>query len=429
MSVSPSDVHPSIASTEFRALFESEFSYVCRSLRRCGVRDADVEDLAHDVFLGVHARLPEFDRARPIKPWLFGISFRVASHHTRRPGYRREEAGTVAVDPTDETPPVDTQIEAAERRQLVLSALDALDEDRRNVLVMHDLDELPMRDIAEELGIPVFTAYSRLRAAREQFAQAIRAPASPRRWFVSHSLPPNERLPPDIEEFLRAERAYEPEPAERRERVLRRVQASTLALTLGHRPSPKSSKPTVHWVRFLREKATVGIAAVVVAAALIGTAAGFVGGYRTGERAATPGPARAPLPAPIPPALPPSELPAEITLPSAPAPSAAIPRTIPRGSAEVRGRDDNLAAETALIQRARTALARGDSAGALEATEAHARQFPRGRLAEERESIAIQALVAAGRNQEARARASEFLAKYPKSMFRPAVEVALSSIR
>lgn len=158
---------------DFRALFEAEFSYVCRSLRRCGIRDADVEDLAHDVFLAVHTHLGNFDRSRPIKPWLFGISFRIASHFKRRPGYRREEIGE-GDDLLDETPLADAKIETEQKRALVLAALDALDDDRRAVLVMHDLDEIPMKDIAEVLGIPVFTGYSRLRAAREHFIAAAR---------------------------------------------------------------------------------------------------------------------------------------------------------------------------------------------------------------------------------------------------------------
>lgn len=166
----PANAHESA----FRALFEAELSYVCRSLRRCGVREADVEDLAHDVFLAVHSRPEAYDPTRPIKPWLFGISFRIASHYKRRPGYKREELGVERAEAPDAAPLADAKIETDQKRALVLAALDALDDDRRAVLVMHDLDELPMKDIAEVLGVPLFTGYSRLRAAREQFAAAAR---------------------------------------------------------------------------------------------------------------------------------------------------------------------------------------------------------------------------------------------------------------
>ncbi len=157
----------------FRGIFESEFSYVCRSLRRCGIRDRDVDDLAHDVFLAMHLRFGDFDRTRPIKPWLFGITFRVASHHRRRPGYQREGLDDgIDTERRDHAPLADEQLDDHRKRAMVLQLLDTLDLDRRAVLIMHDLDELPMKEVAEALGIPVFTAYSRLRVAREEFAAA-----------------------------------------------------------------------------------------------------------------------------------------------------------------------------------------------------------------------------------------------------------------
>src|SRR5688500_8164340 len=57
----------------FEGVYRSEFAYVWQSLRRLGVAPSDLEDLAHDVFLKVHKALPTYDRARPLKPWLFGV--------------------------------------------------------------------------------------------------------------------------------------------------------------------------------------------------------------------------------------------------------------------------------------------------------------------------------------------------------------------
>jgi hypothetical protein len=89
------------------------------------------------------------------------------------------------------------------------------------------------------------------------------------------------------------------------------------------------------------------------------------------------------------------------------------------------GRDVDLAAERALLEVARTALARGDSASALAALDQHAGRFPRGRLIEERESLAVQALAASGRRDEAQRRAEQFRRRSPDSMLLPAVEEAL----
>ena len=106
-----------------------------------------------------------------------------------------------------------------------------------------------------------------------------------------------------------------------------------------------------------------------------------------------------------------------------------MPPDLPRVPASVRptstpgtGADVDLASERALIDRARMALARGQSSAALDAVDAHAKSYPRGRLVEEREALAIQALAQAGRTADARARADKFRATYPNSVFAGAVD-------
>ena len=90
-----------------------------------------------------------------------------------------------------------------------------------------------------------------------------------------------------------------------------------------------------------------------------------------------------------------------------------------------RARDADLSAERAVIDRAHAALARGNANAALEAVAQHQKSFPRGQLAEEGEALAVQALVAAGRTQDAANRAGRFRKAYPKSVFLPVVDEAL----
>jgi RNA polymerase sigma-70 factor, ECF subfamily len=155
-----------------RAIFIADAPYVVHSLRRLGVRERDLEDLSHDVFLTVHRHLHEYDPARPIRPWLFGIAFRVALAYRRRAGHQREVAHAV-VEAVDEGPAADEQLASREARRLVQAALEALEPDRRAVFVMHDLDGAAMPDIAAALAIPLNTGYSRLRLARKDFAAAV----------------------------------------------------------------------------------------------------------------------------------------------------------------------------------------------------------------------------------------------------------------
>lgn len=158
---------------DFETLYGREFSYVYRTLRRLGVRAADVEDLVHDVFVVVHRRLPDFDAARPVRPWLFGIAYRVASDHRRLARHVRE-VGVDFPHARCEAPDPEARAQAAEARDLVLEALDALDLDRRAVLVMHDIDGHAVPEIAAALDVPLNTVYSRLRIARERFEAAVR---------------------------------------------------------------------------------------------------------------------------------------------------------------------------------------------------------------------------------------------------------------
>jgi hypothetical protein len=81
-----------------------------------------------------------------------------------------------------------------------------------------------------------------------------------------------------------------------------------------------------------------------------------------------------------------------------------------------------------LLDGARTALTQGEPDRAIALTEEHARTFARPRLAEEREAIAVQALVLEGRSADARDRAARFRTSYPNSLFLPAVETSLESI-
>ena len=169
----PVPVATPLSPAEFPAVYAAELGYVWHALRRLGVQDRDLEDLCHDVFVVVFRNLAVYDTRRPIRPWLFGIAFRVASDYRRSARQRREIPGTTR-ELTCPAPPADEVMLRRERQRLVARALEALELDRRAVFVMHDIDEHVMPDIAAALGIPLNTAYSRLRLARADFATAVR---------------------------------------------------------------------------------------------------------------------------------------------------------------------------------------------------------------------------------------------------------------
>lgn len=146
--------------------------YVLETLRRLGVARADAEDVAHDVFLAVLKQLDTYDPTRPVKPWLFGFAFRVASQH-RRKSRRVEllESPETLVDHGDRP---DAQVATLRKRRMVELVLDEIELDRRAVFVLHDIDGCTGEEIARTLAIPLGTVYSRLRLAREDFAAKLR---------------------------------------------------------------------------------------------------------------------------------------------------------------------------------------------------------------------------------------------------------------
>ncbi|MCB9537414.1 MAG: sigma-70 family RNA polymerase sigma factor [Myxococcales bacterium] len=165
----------------FRAVYDAHFDHVWHTLRRLGVAARDLEDAAHEVFVVVHRKLrTDFDASRPVRPWLTGIAYRVAADERRRARHHRERLGAPDLAAVaDPGPAPDRVVEAREARAEVQAALEALDLEKRVIFVMSALDGEPCPAIAEALGLPLNTVYSRLRVARQTFAAAVR-----RRRFV-----------------------------------------------------------------------------------------------------------------------------------------------------------------------------------------------------------------------------------------------------
>jgi len=107
------------------------------------------------------------------------------------------------------------------------------------------------------------------------------------------------------------------------------------------------------------------------------------------------------------------------------APASPLPST----AAHAATRDGQLAAERAILDVAWAALGRSDASGALVALDRHSARYPSGLLSEEREALAVRALIVAGRNDDARARGKRFAQRFPRSLLLPAVEASLQTIR
>jgi RNA polymerase sigma-70 factor (ECF subfamily) len=164
-----------VGALTFRGLYDAHLDFVWRNLRRLGVCEADAEDRTQEVFVVAHRRFAEFeDRGHGPRAWLFQIVLRVASDARRHKRRHPEDpdggqaVGRASIDPS--------QHDAILRRE-ELSRLDAalatIDVGRRAVLVLHEIEEMTAPEIAQVLGIPLNTVYSRLRVARAELEQAL----------------------------------------------------------------------------------------------------------------------------------------------------------------------------------------------------------------------------------------------------------------
>jgi RNA polymerase sigma-70 factor (ECF subfamily) len=248
-------------------IVETEFDYVYRTLRRLGASPSDAEDLTQEVFLVMWRRRRDWDPERSLRPWLWGVAYRVSRDHYRRVNRERPSG---LLDVADDQLRGEERIAAARARSMVLEAIASLPEKQRAVLVLHELDGVPVREVATRLELPLFTAYTRLRTARKSFARAVRRLQlrAPSAGLVT------------AEALLAAERPVPPAPAGARQRLGARLRALIAGgpdtpPPLPRRPRPWSAAGTTTVI------AAVALALFVIARARMPTAATAAASWAT----------------------------------------------------------------------------------------------------------------------------------------------------
>lgn len=162
---------PSLADSECLEAFDKELDYVFDVLRRAGAPPREIEDLAQEVFLVLRRHWSTLDTTRPLRGYLFGVAFRIVRAHRRR---LQRETPDAAIEAEDVGPDPEGTLESKESVSVLMSALERVPTARRDVLIMHHLEGLPIVDIAQKLSITRFGAYARLRKAHKELAAAVR---------------------------------------------------------------------------------------------------------------------------------------------------------------------------------------------------------------------------------------------------------------
>lgn len=159
----------------FKDVYREYFDFVWSSARRFGVRDDAMDDVIQEVFIVIHAKLGGLEQPERLRSWIYGVVRRVASNHHR--ALRTRAAAGIVPSAGEET--ASQELDPFERMktnaglELLASLLAELDEPKREVFALVELDELTVPEAADVLEIPLNTAYSRLRAARQAFDAAV----------------------------------------------------------------------------------------------------------------------------------------------------------------------------------------------------------------------------------------------------------------
>lgn len=374
------------------ALYREHHGFVWSSLVRLGVPGSAVDDACQDVFLIVFRRLDDFEGRSEIRTWLFAIARRVAFRHRRGAQRAERKARALAAEP-QRLISLEELFEKRRAADLVLEAMDGLDEDKRAAMVMHVLEGMSGPQVAATLGLPVDTAYSRIKAGRRVLRARLSALG----------------VTDDPRVYEAARRQTRPSAGARR-----RV-AALLAARLATSPF---------------------VAATAWKVAAVAAAAGAIG--LVGARFLESPPSRAPAAAAavsatteVEPAAPPvvaspPAKPVVVAAAADPQPSPARVMEKPR-AAPAPVRDDladRLREEVALIGGVKAALDDGRPSDAMKTLDDHARRFPEGELVLERRGYRAIALCSLGKDAQGRGAGRTFVKRHPGSTLAGRVSVA-----
>jgi RNA polymerase sigma-70 factor (ECF subfamily) len=155
------------------ALVVEHFDFIWRLLRRFGVPESGADDAAQQVFLTATKRLSQIAPGSE-QSFLFGVALRVAADDRKKRQRLREAVMVDEANHVAEGPPPDELVEQRRARELMDRVLESMPIALRSVLVLYEMEEMTMAEIAVMLGIPPGSVASRLRRAREHFHEYVR---------------------------------------------------------------------------------------------------------------------------------------------------------------------------------------------------------------------------------------------------------------
>ena len=379
--------------SRFDRLYRDNFHFVWAAAHRCGTPADCVDDVVQDVFVTAYRRLDELRWEISPRGWLYGVTRRVSFRYRRSAARTARRRTAVAAESKRSSRPHHQQ-DAARALEAMLGQLE---DTQQETFVLAELLGMSGPEIAAELSIPLNTVYSRLRLARKRLMSLAGS---------------DQKLQSEIATTRDADRPSRAQSERTYAALMPLVGSSWLPIKASIAAGFKSAALPL-------AAASVALTAYVVTS----TTSKDTGGAE--ERAAASRQSREHQPEASKPApkdedsvvaaagvAPPRRPPGDTT------PSSARPAGVP-ATATVATKTpppaDTLAAEVALLDKARASLDRGDWAAALAVLDEHSAKFHNGQLAEARNATRFRALCKAGRTAEAETVAQTLHQAHPNS--------------
>jgi RNA polymerase sigma-70 factor, ECF subfamily len=159
-----------------QTIYKEYFDFVWSSARHLGATGDAIDDVVQDVFIVIHSRLATLQRPDALRSWIYGIVRRTVSDYRRSRRTRDAAGARLGAELKSSQPSQPSPFDMAERNaelELLESVLAELDEPKREIFVMVEVLEMTVPEVVQALEIPLNTAYSRLRLARQSFEEVL----------------------------------------------------------------------------------------------------------------------------------------------------------------------------------------------------------------------------------------------------------------
>jgi RNA polymerase sigma-70 factor (ECF subfamily) len=173
MASEPPPVLASAALPRFDVVYDEHFAFVWRNVLNRGVPSSAVDDVVQEVFVVVHRKLPGFEGRSSLRTWLAGIVRRVVADHVRKRGNAPVGDEPLVDDSPSEARGPAEELDAKAAARVLDELLARMPEVQREVFILHEIEQMTGREIAESVGANENTVHTRLRAARRIFEEGL----------------------------------------------------------------------------------------------------------------------------------------------------------------------------------------------------------------------------------------------------------------